>query len=177
MIAEAIHLSALAPLIAVLLFGRHLGVAWWMVALAFSISWIGDSMAHFTNGSWTCAYLWMPVQFALVILAFVDNPLHRMVVLTGLLLLTVTSAQISLPGPDWLLTLVGSIVVLAVAEKVLAWPLMVYFGIGSIAYLVMIARISTEGFATAWWWYQGSREMAIALFVALLFYERRRVST
>lgn len=175
--SEAVHLSALLPLALLVVFGKGLGGAWWLVGLAFAVSWAGDSFAYLLGGSWVASYFWLPVQVALVLVAFQDDPLYKPMIVMGVALLAVSSAQISAPGPEWLMTLVGSIAVMAVAKGVLAWPMMVYFGIGSIAYLVMIARIGTEGFHASWLWYQGSREMAFALFIVLMFHVRKRVTT
>jgi hypothetical protein len=174
MISEALHQSALVPLLAVALLGRRAPRAWWLVAAAFFVSWVGDSAAHFAGDAWWTAYAWLPVQFGLVLVAFLPTVLWRMVAVTGVLLLAVTSAQATAPGPDWMLTLGASVAILAAVKGPLSAPVVLYFGFGSLAYLWMVALIGSDRLVGAWWAYQGCRVAAYVTFVGLLIQQRRR---
>lgn len=172
---EALHQAALLPLIAMMVLGRKVGAAWWLLAVAFAMSWVGDSFAFYLDGAWAASYSWLPVQFALALVAFLSEPMYRLVAFVGVLLLTVTSIQISAPGPEWVLTLGASAALMAVAQGPLTWPVMVYFGFGSLAYLVMVSEIG-GAFLPAWYAYQGCRMVAYALFLGLLVRERRSLA-
>lgn len=173
---EALHQSALVPLLALLIFGRESPRAWWLLALAFAVSWFGDSFAFFLGGSWAASYFWLPVQFALALVAFSPTRLWALVATVAVALLAMVSVQISAPGPEWALTLVGSITVMAVADGVLVWPAIIYFGVGSVAYLWMIGYVDADGFLVAWWTYQACRVLAFAAFLGLLIRQRRIAS-
>jgi hypothetical protein len=135
------------------------------------MSWVGDSIAWAFDGSWEGTYLWLPFQFWLIFLAFMEAPANRVFSLGAVVLLALTSWSISGAGPDVLLTLAGSVTVLVIAGGRMALPLRIYFGLGTLAYFVM-ATSSGNQFLAAWGTYQGCRLLAYTLFLGILFRSR-----
>ena len=162
--AEALHVAALLPAFALILRGpTHVPSAWLLLAMAFSASWVGDSLAWALGGSWAAFYLWVPVQIGLVLLIVTER---RVLALGLLLLLAVLSALLTFPGPELLVIAVGSAACCALVRGDLTWPVWLYFGLGTACYLMMVR----EGWDVAYWYgYQAARLGAFAVFVALLW--------
>jgi hypothetical protein len=162
---ESLHLSSLVPAVLLLSWGRGLPRAWWLVGIAFAVSYVGDSVAYALGSTWGAVYAWLPIQFALVLMAVKPD----LLLLWALMLTAMASWLVSAPGPDWLLTLVGSLLVLFHARGRIAVPLWIYFGAGSIAYSGMLATMSDV--LPAWYLYQGCRLTAFGAFVFMLHRE------
>lgn len=167
----------LVPLIAVVVLSRYRDVsrAAWLLAAAWFFSWVGSSIQHYAGGIWWHTYLWSPPQLTLAIAAFL--PEWWMLTAVGALFVTAVSASLSAPGPDVLLTVLGSLCILVVARSTYRLPAAIYFGVGTVMYLAMIAR-RPEDMLPAWQAYQGTRAAAYIMFVALLiFREPKKVPT
>jgi hypothetical protein len=162
---EPLHLSSLVPAVFLLSWGRGVPRAWWLVGIAFGVSYVADSVIGATIHSWSGDYWWLPIQFALVLMAVKPD----LLLLWALMLTAMASWLMSAPGPDWLLTLVGSLLVLFYARGRIAVPLWLYFGAGSIAYSGMLATMSDV--LPAWYLYQGCRLTAFGAFVFMLHRE------
>jgi hypothetical protein len=163
---EIAHQAGLVPVIAALTQWQRTPRPYRLVAGAFAVSWIADSLSHYTSGSWGgIDYVWLPIQFALVLMAVKPD----LLLLWALMLTAMASWLMSAPGPDWLLTLVGSLLVLFHARGRIAVPLWLYFGAGSIAYSGMLATMSDV--LPAWYLYQGCRLTAFGAFVFMLHRE------
>ena len=171
MIFEIAHQMALAPIIGMMVVGRKLPRAYWLVALAYLMSWFGDSLAWMLDGSWQGTYLWLPLQLWLVFLAFMKMPTNRVFSLGAVILLALISWTVSGAGPDVLLTIAGSVVVLFILEGRIAPSLYVYFGLGTLAYLWMTWSMG-EQFLVAWYSYQACRLLAYSIFLAAIFLTR-----
>jgi hypothetical protein len=171
---EIAHQSALVPLIALLWFGRGLPRAYWLLGLAFAVSWIGDGVADAMGGSWLMVYLWMPVQFALIVVLFTESALWRVGSVVALFVLSGVSWTFSAPGPDMLVTLVGSIAVVSLVRGPLCVPIYLYFGAGTVAYFMMASLLASPHFMVAWYVYQACRLTAYALFIGLVLQGFRR---
>lgn len=163
---EPLHLSSLVPAVFLLSWGRGMPRAWWLVGIAFAVSYVGDSVTYALGGSWGSDYWWPPIQLALVLVAVKPD----LLLLWALMLAAVASWLMSAPGPDWLLTLVGSSLVLIYARGRIAVPLWLYFGAGSVAYSWMLATMES-GILPAWYTYQACRIAAFGAFVFMLHRE------
>jgi len=172
MIGELAHQSALVPLAVALVFWRRLPRAWRFLAVAWTLSWVGDSMAYSVGDPWRPSYLWLPAQIAIVLVAFLSDRMARFVAVAGVALLAVTSVQATWPGPEWITTLAGSLAILAVVDGVLSWPVIIYFGLGSLAYLLWLT-----GADEMFYVYQVCRVVAYALYVGILLHKRREMLT
>jgi hypothetical protein len=175
-VIELLHQAALVPLVVALIYGRRCPVPHRLLALAFAVSWVGDSLAHYASGSFMPSYFWLPVQFTLALAAF--PPAQGVRLSWGLLMLAtmmglaVFSAALSAPGPDLLLTIVGSVVLLAVARLDLRLPVFLYFGFGTVCYVLMMSSRGYDGYLPAWALYQGARMAAFAAFLVILIRHR-----
>ena len=164
MIFEAAHQIGLIPIVGMMLVGHRLPRAYWYLALGFFVSWFADSATHFLGGSWYVDYYWVPLQCWLVLLAFITDPAGRLASLVSLIFLSAIAHELHGAGPDLLLRFGGSIAILWFARGRLAPPLYIYFGLGTLAYLVMILHY--DNIFPAWVVYQGCR---LAAYVAFLW--------
>jgi hypothetical protein len=78
---------------------------------------------------------------------------------------------VSGPGPEWIITLLGSVAVIIVARGPLAIPLRIYFGLGTAAYFCMLLWFFDP--MPAWYAYQSFRLLAFMAF-ALVISQRSR---
>lgn len=158
---EVAHYSALVPLAYLLAFRRDARTAYWIVAIAFSVSWFADLAASFLGGSWAPAAAYPVVQFGLVALAFGGYVWG--VVVAAVLTTTVTEIPPALPYA------LGSMAAMWLARNhALVAPVLVYFGLGTALYLGMVRHATPadyEAFMRFWWPYQGARLTAFGLFI------------
>ena len=162
---EVAHQMALLPIVAMMLMGRGLPREYWLVALAFMVSWFGDSLAWALGGAWWGTYLWLPVQFWIVLMAFFKTPTNRVFSLGAVVILAASSWSVTGAGPDLLLTIAGSATVLVLMEGRLVPPLIAYFGLGTVAYLFMTSSTG-DRFMVGWYLYQSCRLLAFILFTS-----------
>lgn len=163
---EPLHLSPLVPTVFLLSWGRSVPRAWWLVGFAFAVSYVVDSVVGALGGRWNVGdQWWLFIQLALVVVAVKPDIL----LLWALLLTAMASSLFGGGQPDWLLTLVGSCLVLFYARGRIAVPLWLYFGAGSVAYSWMLATM--EDILPAWYTYQACRVAAFGAFVFLLYRE------
>ena len=162
---ETAHISSLVPTVLLLTWGRGLRV-WWLVGLAFAVSYVADSVTGAIGGTWAIDQWWRFIQFALILVAVKPDIL----LLWALLLTAVASSLFGGGQPEWFLTLVGSCLVLIYARGRIAVPLWIYFGAGSVAYSWMLATMES-GILPAWYTYQACRIAAFGAFVFLLHRE------
>jgi len=161
------HQSPLVPLFvmtAVILVGSHVKGGHIFLGSSFFVSWIGDSLAHFSLGSWESSYFWLPVQVCFAFLAVLRNSMKRWLALLAVAAMTTLSFAITYPGPEVFISVSGSIGIIAVTRGSLRIPVYLYFGGGTLAYLLMVLQIGSPNFLKAWYLYQSFR---IAAFVAL----------
>ena len=173
LISEAAHQASLIPLLPLLLvfmWGGKILPAHLLVAIAFFMSWIGDSFAFFFNGMWDASYFWLPVQMGLMLLAM---KLHRVLVLWAIAFATLLSFSVSFPGPELVITLLGSAGVLYLVRGPLTLPGYLYFGGGTVMYLAMVGRIGSEHFMGAWYGYQAFRLSAFVAFAVVVLHSHR----
>lgn len=165
MVFEVAHQIGLLPILAMMAMGRKLPRAYWLVALALFVSWFADSATHFIGGAWGAWYFFLPVQLWLVLAAFTDG--RRALWALALLGLTCLSWVWHSPGPDQLVTVIGSVAILYVVRGPLLWPLSVYFGAGTVAYLVMTSQTGAD-ILPAWYAYQACRALGIIFFIGII---------
>ncbi len=170
MLLEVAHQMALVPIIALMilgLLGKRLPRSYWLLGLAFAVSWVGDSLAFFLDGAWWGTYFWLPFQFWLVLSAFLEEPLSRVFSLGALIFVSGLSWAVSSPSPDMVLTVTASVLVLILAHGRMAPALRIYFGLGTVAYLAMIT--ASEGNAEfTCYAYQSCRALAYTVFLAVV---------
>jgi len=155
MMYEAVHWLPLAPAVVLIVRRREHPATYWLVALAFATAVVHDGVAFVTGGSWEGVAYWMLAQFTLLILAF-----GGMVVAAAYLAL---SALVWLAGPEVIATLGAGIVLLLSLNHRLAWAMLIYCGLGTLAYLAMAAE--WQGVFMPWWGaYQTARLGAFGLF-------------
>lgn len=182
MIAEALHYGAVLPAAGAVLCRTRLPRGTALIATAFAVSWLGDTLAWATGGAWYTSHLWLPVQFGLVLWAVTERGADRVLPLALILAATLVSMAVFAPGPDVVITLTGSALVLVTAMRSrhpLALPVLIYFGVGSVCYLMMVSHYVTGtamggGFDSWWWAYQAARVMAWAAFLWILWGGGRR---
>jgi hypothetical protein len=112
------------------------------VGLGLFVSWWGDSLARPLGGTLEASYVWIPVQLWMVLFPFMGSAFHRLMLAVSLLILAPISWD--LPGPgkgpgaDFLLNGFGFLAVLLLARGKLAFPLYIYFGLGTALYFLMM---------------------------------------
>lgn len=151
------HYSGLIPLGAVMLWRPP--VPYWLIACGFGMSWVGDTIMLETGGSWAYGYVWLPIQIGLILLALAATWAMRAAVTVGVALLTVLS--VAHARPDIVLTVVGSVWILWQAHGRVTPSLYVYFGLGTVLYLLMLGA---DNILPAWYGYQASRLVAYGAF-------------
>lgn len=168
---ELLHESSLVPLASVLLTRRWINGAAGLLAIGFAMSWLGDSVAHFAGGAFWPSYFWLPLQFAFALAAFPPGELVLvwwLITLAAFGLLAGISYRISGPGPDALVTVAGSAAAIWMATGWLRVPVVLYFGLGTVCYLLMILYLREPTFMLTWSVYQAIRLASYAAFVGLL---------
>ena len=172
LLLEPLHQLALVPGAAVILRGpRRIPGSYLLLALAFAASWVGDSLSGIMGGSWVPLYGWVPVQMLLALFA-VEADLWRWVAIPIMVGLVPISIVLTYPGPEILIMVLGSGCLMLVTKGRFRWPIFLYFGIGTVMYIVMV--MGSE-FITFWYGYQAARVAGIMAFVALVFTHRRAV--
>jgi hypothetical protein len=78
-IIELAHWSAIVPLAILALFRRGAPAAYWLVALGFACSFVADSVASLTAGSWSLSPYYLAAQFGLFAVAFFFDGARQMV--------------------------------------------------------------------------------------------------
>ena len=146
--------------------GRRVPLPYAWVATGLFISWIADSVQHYTGGGWWHWYLFLPVQVWVILQAFIKSPTNRLMAGWALIILTSISVAISAPGLDIIVTGFGSIAILFVAQGRLLIPLFIYFFFGSIASIVM-AWIPPDVSMVPWYCYQSCRLLASISFIVV----------
>lgn len=164
---EVAHQIGLLPILGMMAFGRNLPRVYWLVALGLFVSWFADSATHFIGGTWGAWYFFLPVQVWLVLAAFTDTARGQVYLALALVALTVASWNLNHPGPDQLVTTVGSIAIFFVARGPLYWSLSIYFGAGTVAYLFMTSQVGSD-ILPAWYAYQICRALGILVFIGII---------
>ena len=165
MVFEVAHQRGLLPIVGMLVMGRKLSRTYWLVACGLGVSWFADSVMHFTGGGWGAWYLFLPMQIWLVLAAF--NPGRLTLWALALLVLASVSWALRGPGPDQIVTAVGSVAILYVARGRMVWPLYIYFGAGTVAYLFMTTQVAGN-ILPAWCAYQACRALGIIFFIGII---------
>ena len=150
-LSYVLHWSALVPLLLVLV-RYDLPEPYKLVAVAFAVSWLADTVAFFTGMSWAVTQFYPGPQFALMTYAL------------GSVLWPAVLFSLSLlppyDGPDLLVHGVGALAVLRLARGPLAASVRTY-GLATLLYLVLAVAFVYP----IWYIYQGVRVVAFALFV------------
>lgn len=160
----------LLPLLAALIYRPP--KPYWILSAAFGVSWLGDWMSGIM-GVELAVYLWLPIQIGMVLWALVATTTGRRLILVGVPLLTLASAMYTAPSPELVLTVIGSVAILHLADGPVAIPLYLYFGLGTVAYLLMIRQARDGDPTEAWYLYQACRLAAYVAFAFLLRGRRR----
>lgn len=167
---ETAHQMGLLPLVAVAVAqwqGKKPDAGLWWLSVAFGVSWLADSAAHWLN-PWTITFTYVISQSALVGAVFLAR--KDALRLLGALLFVGGVAMFArdAAGHDYLLHGVAWLSAACIAAEECQTPalrrvctaLVVYYGIGCVAYFVYAGW---PGWTT-WGVYQSTRLMGIALF-------------
>lgn len=165
MVFEIAHQFGFIPILGMMVMGRKLERVYWLVALGLFVSWFGDSAQHFIGGTWGAWYVFLPLQLWIIWVALTDS--HKVFAAMVLFVLAVASWNMSYPGPDQLMTAIGSIAILMVVRGPLVWPLSIYFGAGTVAYLFMTSQVGAD-LLPAWYTYQICRTLGILFFIGII---------
>jgi hypothetical protein len=167
MIFEIAHHMALIPVVWLgwLRFrGRDLGLAWWLLAGAFSISWLADWAAHWFNPL-LVSPVYLVSQAWIVSAVFLSR--REMLLLVTVLTLTGLAAVLwrGVSEPDVLLHTVAWLSVVGIVYQLpqlarLRTALLVAFGLGWLAWL---GYAISPGWIS-WLIYQSVRATGIGLF-------------
>lgn len=153
------HFSALVP-VAWVHATQVRGSAYYLVAYGFFVSFAADVLVWTLGGSWAVLQWYPVVQFSLFAAAFGA---------WGIVLLLPWIALLQawgVPGPDMMVTALGSVAVLYVSDRhPLRASMLWYCGVASAMWILMVpARESPELFMWFWWPYQFARLTAFGLF-------------
>lgn len=136
---------------------------WWWLAGAFAISWVADTMAHFSD-PWIPAAVYPMSQAAMVGTIFLPRGKAMLLVTVLGIAGIVGVAGEGVTGPDLLLQTVsfGSVVgiVWPLAPSRLRTTLLVAFGLG---WLAWVGYLLNPGWAT-WGFYQAVRAVSLGMF-------------
>jgi len=160
LVARSAHLVGIAPLVVMFVWGRRLPLAFWLMATGLAMSWAGDAL----GGDWAVTYWWLPAQIVLCWLAFCRTLKDAGVAMLGTGLVTTLAHGMTPQGPDVTLTLVGSWAILLHAGGPLGAVAVLYFGVGTVAYMVMAQHAGAWSIAPFWLAYQACRTAAVAVF-------------
>ncbi len=168
---EVCHQSGLIPLFGMfclLVSGRRPTLFHWWLAFGLAISWPADSETFFKDGSWEVWYYFVPFQMWVIASAFMKSNGDRLISFFAFPALGVVSWGLTAPGLEQVVTIVGSVLVLIMARESgrILWPLFIYFGAGTIAYVFMANSAPHEMLAPMYL-YQSSRLCAYIAFIAI----------
>lgn len=169
---ESAHQIGLLPL-AVVAFaqwnGKQPDLALWWLSVAFVVSWLADSAAHWLN-PWTVTFTYVISQSALVGAVFLSR--KDALRLLGALCVVGAVAMFArdAAGHDYLLHGVAWLSAACIAAEAslgrLRTALVIYFGLGCVAYL---AYAGWPGWTT-WGVYQLTRVAGLSLFAAVVWH-------
>jgi hypothetical protein len=161
MAAEFMFWAPLAPVLLLLTLRRHAPPVYWIVALAFLVSWFADAFARWADGSWAAVSYYPVAQMGLFAWAFGGH--------VWALAVALIAAPLTWFEPPVWPRVIGSIAALLLAKGHTLSPVVVlYCGVGTILYLGMIRHATPEAYEPfmRWWFpYQAARLAAFGLFV------------
>lgn len=171
-IAEIAHQMSLIPLIwlvVLTIHGKVCDLAWWWIAVAFSVSWFADTIAHVvpqSHNAWIGIVY--PVSQTAIIGAVLLRHRRQKVALLGVLLgaSTVAILWCGVEDPDLVLRSVAWLAVVAImwAEKALPFRLrlclVIYFGFGLVTWLIHLRWLIVP----TWYPYQIVRLIGLLVF-------------
>ncbi len=179
LIRETSHWIGLLPLATVLIAwwkGKQPDPALWWLSVAFVVSWLADSLGHWFSPT-AVTFSYVISQSVLVGAVFLSR--REAVRLFWMLLCLAPLAVFLIPitgGHDYLLHLVAWVSAAIIAQEHalgrLRTALVVYFGLGSAAYLWLATAVSLPAMLT----YQSTRLAGILLFCAVAWNPRPRLS-
>lgn len=157
---EVAHFAPLAPL-AWLFVQRSLNRTYVLVALAFATSAGVETVQWMIGGSLALTPYFPILQFGLLAAAFGGWGLVVLLPWVAVL------QQLGMPGPDMMVTAVGSLGVLyLVGDHPLRASMLWFCGVALVFTLPMVASVGDpETFMVFWWPYQLARLTAFGLFV------------
>lgn len=178
------HQAAVVPVIAMLalVWTRSFTRSQWMIAFAFAVSWVADSVHDVLlhNGYQQAVevnQVFVPIQLGLMFLAVAQRP---RTLLLGLAVATIASAMQPSDGYELVVPVIGGLAVSLYAwhsePSLCRMALLVYFGAGSIAWAVF-AFTATEASTTvlvSWYAYQVMRLVGLSLMTASVVFRPAR---
>jgi hypothetical protein len=168
---EVAHWGAAVPLALMFLLrvsGRKFPAVFWIVAIAFAVSFIADTVRKVTGVPFIARPYYPPIQFALFALAVSIGRRWLGDAVALLAVSAVIASPLLLAGLDVWVRGLGAVIVLglmALHETPLVWTLIVYCGFAT-AFWLWMQQYGTDYYAARPWWYayQGARLAAFGLF-------------
>lgn len=166
---EVAHWAAAVPFVFLAFLrvrGRTIEPGYWFVAIGFNVSVFADFATKFLGLDWEVQPYYLPLQAALIAFGLtVDKARVQDIVAIVATLLLVAGASLS-DGPDvWVRAAVSAALLALAWNHRLAWPVVVYFVLGTALYFKMLTYGKDVDAARPWWYgYQGSRLLAFGLF-------------
>ena len=154
---------ALVPLLWLGIRGERRAVYWW-IAIAFAVSWVADSAAHFGN-PWFIATVYPVSQAGIVVLLLARAP-REATAMIGLLMVAGLVAVLweGTTGPDLFLKTIAAGTVVSVLwpleDRHLRAALLVAFDLG---WVMWVTYVLWPGWTT-WGMYQGVRAVSLGMF-------------
>lgn len=155
---------ALLPLGWLVLKGRKLDIAWWLLAGAFAVSWLADTAANWFD-PWIIGAVYPVSQAAIVAAVFLDRRNTLKLILILLLVGVVDVFWKGVDSPDILLRTVAWLSIVGIAYPLkqlgtLRVSLLVSFGVGWLAWMWYAMNPGWP----SWIGYQSVRLVGILLF-------------
>ncbi len=172
MIFEIAHQIALLPVLALgwaILKNRIPRKEYALLTSAFFMSWVGDSLSTNPEQSVNWLYFWAPAQIIFAFASIIEKwNLRRVSINTAVCTFTLLLTQLN-PETGVYLWTIGSIGLLALGRRsAVRIPLFIYFGLGTVMYLLMINSIPSPQVMNLWILYQSCRLAALVSLCILI---------
>ena len=163
------HHMALAPPLGLAVSRHRRDAARWLVAGAILVSWLVDWIGVVDHAAAWGATALVPVLQCGLIYVLLYRPQHALLVMALVWLLTTVMVAVGGLDMPWVATVVSGAAIVARLPRRgwLRWGLIVYFGLGSMAFLAL-------GTVWGYWLYQSLRAVGIAL-LTLAMVSRQQV--
>lgn len=165
--AEIAHQMGAIPLlwlITLTVRGKPREPQWWTLAIAFFVSWLADSAVDAHMNAWVVSVAFPVGQTALIGAVFF-NPVPAMLLAVVLVVVGCLAVAVQgVSGPDVILSSVAALAVILCVwnspQRKVRASLLVYFGLGQVAWLILAALMTTP----TWYGYQACRLIGLLLF-------------
>ena len=165
MFSQLAHWGALVPLFYLLAFRREAPPAYWLLALAFSVSFFAGLVSiAFPQVNWAVTHFYPAVQISLF--SFASSALMGFAMLHGGIVCIVIGFFVGTGFPELAYTGIGSICAMVSAREKRWVPILwMYCGVATIFYALLSTEVYSARFMLWWYPYQVARLASFGLFV------------